>query len=461
MSDRETQSHPRFAEAHYLLTCIGNLQCAAVVGISNMGKTSLLRLLREPAVQEAHLGAAARDYALVYVDCNRILEMTERGFYELTLRCLLDDLAAGGGLAAENALGEALRAAYERLLHPGSSFDVPLGFNQGLTALAEGFGRRLVLMFDEFDEPLAAMDRRVFLNLRALKDQYPRRLSYIIATNRRLARVRDDKEVGEFTELFAHHTWYLGPLHEADAREFIIRFAAQEGVTFDEADIRFILERSGGHLGLLDAVCRALGEVTGEPTRTPSQDALIHRQVAEALARGGPAQAECRKIWADLSEEEQEALIALFTSGAPLDAEALYSLRQKHVLLDGGEGEEPRLFSQLFAEFVGRQRVVRRAGAGGVKVDVEAGEVTVDGRPIPPLTNLEYRLLLLLYGHLGKICDKYQVVQAVWGEDYIDEVDDARIEKLVSRLRQKIEADPANPKYLLTIRGRGYKLVGG
>jgi DNA-binding response OmpR family regulator len=53
------------------------------------------------------------------------------------------------------------------------------------------------------------------------------------------------------------------------------------------------------------------------------------------------------------------------------------------------------------------------------------------------------------------------VVQAVWGEDYIDEIDDARIEKLVSRLRQKIEADPANPKYLLTIRGRGYKLVGG
>ncbi len=60
---------------------------------------------------------------------------------------------------------------------------------------------------------------------------------------------------------------------------------------------------------------------------------------------------------------------------------------------------------------------------------------------------------------MDKICDKYQVVEAVWGEEYIEEVDDARIEKLVSRLRQKIELEPSNPRYLVTVRGRGYKLV--
>jgi two-component system response regulator RegX3 len=67
--------------------------------------------------------------------------------------------------------------------------------------------------------------------------------------------------------------------------------------------------------------------------------------------------------------------------------------------------------------------------------------------------------LLLLYGRLGKICDKYEVVEAVWGEEYLDQVDDARIEKLVSRVRQKIEPDAANPRYLVTVRGRGYKLA--
>ncbi|OUC05963.1 hypothetical protein RY27_24030, partial [Litorilinea aerophila] len=53
----------------------------------------------------------------------------------------------------------------------------------------------------------------------------------------------------------------------------------------------------------------------------------------------------------------------------------------------------------------------------------------------------------------------YQIVTHVWGESYIDEVDDARIEKLVSRLRQKIEPDPSSPRFLTTIRGRGYRLL--
>ncbi len=88
----DEEHHLRYADAHYLLTCAGNLQCAALVGISNMGKTSLLRMLCDPVVQEIHWGAAPRDFALVYVDCNRILEMTEQGFYELALRCLLDNL---------------------------------------------------------------------------------------------------------------------------------------------------------------------------------------------------------------------------------------------------------------------------------------------------------------------------------------------------------------------------------
>ena len=102
---------------------------------------------------------------------------------------------------------------------------------------------------------------------------------------------------------------------------------------------------------------------------------------------------------------------------------------------------------------------MRQNVPAGVWVDVDAGEVWIDGERVPTLTDLEYRLLLLVYGRIGKICDKYQIVESVWGQDYIDEVDDARIEKLVSRLRSKIERDPANPRYLLTVRGRGYKLA--
>jgi two-component system response regulator RegX3 len=126
-----------------------------------------------------------------------------------------------------------------------------------------------------------------------------------------------------------------------------------------------------------------------------------------------------------------------------------------------GAGETLRIFGQAFEGLARRQRLLQAPIQPGVRVDVESGQVFVDGRVVPILTDLEYRLMLLLYGQIDKICDKYRVVEAVWGEDYIDEVDDARIEKLVSRLRQKIEPDVTNPRYMQTIRGRGYKLVEG
>ena len=96
----------------------------------------------------------------------------------------------------------------------------------------------------------------------------------------------------------------------------------------------------------------------------------------------------------------------------------------------------------------------------GLRVDIESGNVWVGGKLVePPLTNAEFRLLSFLYENAGKICGKYEIVKSVWGEEYLDKVDDFRIAKLVSRLRQRIEPNPSNPRFIRTVRGRGYKLV--
>ena len=446
----------RQADVRFVLDCIAEAECCSIVGMSNVGKSDLLRLLTDPAVQTAHLEAQAEKITFVYVDFNHMLEMTEQGFYELILRCFLDSLPR---MAGTETLLTGVREAYANLTQSSSDFQVPLSFSHAMAAVNDGLQRHLVLLFDEFDDPLAALDAQVFLNLRALKDRYARTTTYVTATNQRLPEIRRERAVGEFNELFAHRTWYLKPFGEADARDFITAFAAGEGVTFSDNDVAFILQWAGGHLSLLEGVCRVLGPVTGKPVRDASQEWLIHREVAAQLQRDTSLRSECVKIWQDLTQDERDGLLALFAPGDTPAPEELISLRSKGLLV--GSEEEPALFCRLFAEFVQREHVTRRAGQQGVWVDVDAGDVYVNGHMMPTLTELEYRLLLLLYGRLNKICDKYQIVEAVWGEDYIDEVDDARVDKLMSRLRAKIEADPSNPRYLLTIRGRGYKLVSG
>jgi len=442
----------RQEDGAYILQRVVDGDCSAIVGASNTGKSYLLRTLVSTQVQQQLMGNLTSDYLFVYVDFNLMLEATEQGFYELILRCLLEEQTR---LAQDAEILDRLRNAYKTLVAPPTAFQISLSFSEGLMTVCRGMSCNLVLLFDEFDEPFEQIDGRAFLNLRALKDKYQRRLSFVTATNHRLSSIRRGRDVSEFVELFEPFTRYLGPLDSPDVDQIVAWVATQEGYTFGDQDRAFLHHHADGHLGLLLAACRALGEVTGEPVRDASQNWLIHRQVREQLDRDSNVQGECFKLWDDLTEEQQDALMAVVGEEEDVDERLLESLRSRGLIHAG----EALLFSPVFEGFVRRQRLTRRQRHEGVRVDVESGSVWVDGRQTSTLTDLEYRLLLLLYGRLNQICDKYQIVEAVWGEDYIDQVDDARIDKLLSRLRTKIEQDPRNPRYLITVRGRGYKLA--
>jgi pSer/pThr/pTyr-binding forkhead associated (FHA) protein len=92
-----------------------------------------------------------------------------------------------------------------------------------------------------------------------------------------------------------------------------------------------------------------------------------------------------------------------------------------------------------------------------LEVDVRGGLVRVDRRVIS-LSPKEFALLAYLFEHRGQVCSKDDIGSAVWPE-YHEGVYDYQIENLVRRLRSRIESDPASPQLLLTVRGRGYKLV--
>jgi len=217
---------------------------------------------------------------------------------------------------------------------------------------------------------------------------------------------------------------------------------------------RFIYAWQLGDLNIL---------ISGE--LTPESRVLYHRNIKERVSTLAPflkldsdpnVRGECVKLWNGLMQDQRDALID-YVSGEGVDRASLRSLQRVGIMCNDTKLD---VSGSLFAGFVRRQRLVKSPYPPGVRIDVDSGEVWVDGEHSVTLTELEYRALLLLYGRMGQLCDKYQIVEAVWGDDYIDEVDDARIEKLISRLRKKIEPDPNKPRYIQTVRGRGYKLVG-
>jgi len=94
---------------------------------------------------------------------------------------------------------------------------------------------------------------------------------------------------------------------------------------------------------------------------------------------------------------------------------------------------------------------------GGLTVDLIQRRVTVDGHEIK-LTPTEYEIMKLLAQHAGRVLTHKQLLKAVWGNSY--EGDTHYIRVYVGQLRRKIENDPAQPKYIITESGIGYRLMG-
>lgn len=93
---------------------------------------------------------------------------------------------------------------------------------------------------------------------------------------------------------------------------------------------------------------------------------------------------------------------------------------------------------------------------GDLRIDTATRLVTVKGQAVT-LTVKEFDLLWFLASHPGQVFSRDQLLDQVWGYDFYG--DSGTVTVLVRRLREKIEADPANPHYLLTVWGVGYKFA--
>lgn len=94
--------------------------------------------------------------------------------------------------------------------------------------------------------------------------------------------------------------------------------------------------------------------------------------------------------------------------------------------------------------------------AGPVRMDVERHSVEVRDEALS-LPLKEFELLELLIRNAGRVLTRGQIIDRVWGSDYVG--DTKTLDVHVKRLRSKIETDPANPRLLVTVRGLGYKFV--
>jgi two-component system response regulator RegX3 len=91
----------------------------------------------------------------------------------------------------------------------------------------------------------------------------------------------------------------------------------------------------------------------------------------------------------------------------------------------------------------------------GIRMDIDRHQVSVNGIPVS-LPLKEFELLEFLMRNAGRVLTRIQLIDRVWGSDYVG--DTKTLDVHIKRIRAKIEVDPANPKIIQTVRGLGYKM---
>ncbi len=102
----------------------------------------------------------------------------------------------------------------------------------------------------------------------------------------------------------------------------------------------------------------------------------------------------------------------------------------------------------------GGELVPPTLSAGPVRMDIDRHVVTVNGESVQ-LPLKEFELLELLLRNAGRVLTRGQLIDRVWGADYVG--DTKTLDVHVKRLRSKIEPEPSTPRYIVTVRGLGYK----
>jgi two-component system response regulator MtrA len=126
--------------------------------------------------------------------------------------------------------------------------------------------------------------------------------------------------------------------------------------------------------------------------------------------------------------------------------------------------EMPELVARVRAAL--RRRGARATGTEGppplalgtLTIDLGGRTASREGRDIP-LTRTEFDLLVELAQRPGQVLTRDQLLDRVWGYDYLG--DSRLVDVAIGRLRAKVEADPVNPELILTVRGSGYKAAKG
>ncbi len=422
------------AEIKKILEFVKKGNSAQVVGLPGVGRSNLLRYLSyNNKARVTHLGDNYKWYHFVYLDLSEIkgrnlAELTK--FILITLSYSLSERKMDSEQAQiQTFLKEVITFSDELILFQALKKAIDyLSLEKELT---------VILLFDRFDAFLPNLTSEFFTNLNVLRNRVKYRFSCVLSLERPIEELLEPELYKEFYEFIVGNNVYM-PL--GDKTSDMFRFSYIEKVSGKEMSKKAkdeILQLSGGH-GKLSRI--SFETILAEDT-TP-------KNIPEFLLTKQSVKNCLLEIWNALNPVEQKQILQ----------ENFSEVTASSYLELTGLLKDSVLQIPLLKEFI---KTLPKTTHEKITYDASTNEITQGTESLTDkLSPSEFKLLRYLIQNKDKVCEKEEIIAAVWSDAKTQEgVTDQALDQIIYRLRRKIEEDPNNPSHIHTIKGRGYRLA--
>lgn len=424
-------------EAHYPITFrksdaktlgqhIRNNHSVALVGMKRVGISNFLRyFIYHPDISNIYIGDGKK-HLFFPIDLNDLVEREIFPFWTLTFKRIVDIVDI---TKISPKVKKEIEALFLASIQSRDLFLLIDSVRKALVKIVEQ-GFLPVVFFIRFDRIKDAVNPAFFDNLQGLRDATNRQVSFVITSFRSLDALSPKVFSKAALASFARNM-YMPPLQKDDIEIIFQTYKKYHGLTLSRENEKDLFSLVDGYAQYLYLALIALHEKKGF---SGDKEALF-----QLLIKDERIILQSEELWESLTEEEKEVLQAII-AGKPVTTE---EEKKGKYLFDTGfvDQKTKKIFSPLFAAYVKQQEKKLQIDTPGVE-----------------FSKKEHLLYSFLVEHYNAICEREDVIAAVWPEVESFGVSDWAVDRLVARVRNKLKLQKSHYE-IQTIKTRGYKLI--
>ena len=399
-----------------------NRHSVVLIGMKRVGISNFLRFfLNHRDIVETYI-ADNNQHLFIPVDLNDLVEKEVYPFWILTLKRIGDMVEK---FSKEEALKKDIENLFLDSIQSKDTFKTLENLRKVLIRITDS-GILPTIFFIRFDRLKDMVTQELFGNLQGLKDVTHHKLAYVFTSFRSLDGLSPAVFPKSSLPVFAQDL-YVKPAQKQDIEIIFDSYKDRYKLSLAEALKNSLFELVDGYVQYLQLALISLHERNKSIKDKDELFALLSKDERIIL--------QSEELWESLEPGEKEVLLKVANNQkvAPEEERVASYLWNTGFINDGG------LFSQLFSHYL---KIV---------------EVKNENHDVE-LSKKENLLFNFLKTKLGQICEREEIIKAVWAEVEELGVSDWAIDRLVARLRSKLKAKKSSFE-IVTVKTRGYKII--